>query len=262
MEYYKLIEPFQKRVNDIKESLYIKEVFKVGNEKSIYGTYDENFKKFSLQSLRDGLRVNKLNYFEYSIKELEKIEENVLQLEININNQENNNIKFHAILNVIHGTKQIAKELIDHYQNNRKEVINKPKPRNIKSKLTYKWLIDINKLHEFKRLLIKNELINKINFQDFRIIFSEQPVTELKNRIVWSNDNTTYLLYLIKKLKEKKIIQTHKSTFDYILLIECFERPNNEKFNRKYLRSLMSNIDCKASGEIKGLVQNIMNALL
>ncbi len=262
MKYYKLIMPLQVRVNEIKESLYPRTVLSAGNEKSIYGTYEENFKKFSVQSLRDGIRVNELNYFEYSIKELEKIAKNVSQLEININNQDNSSINFHAIRNVIIETRLIAKELIDHYQNREKEIVYRPKPQNLKSKLTYKWLLDTDKLYEFKGLLIKSNLINKINFQDFKLIFSEQPITGLKNRIIWSNDTTTHLLYLIKELKKKKIIQTNKSTFDYVLLSECFERPNNEKINSKNLKSIMNNIDFKASAEIKGLVEKIITTLL
>jgi len=262
MKYYKLITPLQTRVNEIKESLYPKEVLSAGNEKSIYGTYEENFKKFLLQSLRDGIRANELNYFEYLIEELEEIAKNVSQLEININSQDNSNVNFLAIRNIIIGTIQIAKELIDHYENRKKEMVYKPKPRNLKSKLTYKWLLDIDKLHEFKRLLIKNNLINKINFQDFKAIFSEQPITGLKNRIIWSNDTTTHLLYLIKKLKDKEIIQTNKNTFDYVLLSECFERVNNEKYNSKKLKTLMNNIDINAGSEIKGLVQKIITTLL
>lgn len=63
MESHKLINPLQKRVNEIKESLYPQQLLSSGGEKMIYGTYEKSFENYFKQSLRDGNRVNEIDYY-------------------------------------------------------------------------------------------------------------------------------------------------------------------------------------------------------
>jgi len=262
MESYNLINPLQKRVNEIKESLYPQQLLSAGNERMIYGTYEKSFENYSKQSLRNGNRVTEIDYYNNSIKELEQIEEAVLQLEKHIHSDKNNSIEFHAIISVIHNVKQFAKELIKKINNENITSKNTIKPRNISSKLTYKWLIDENKLYEFKRLLLKHNLIdNQIEFQNFKTIFTEKPITEIKNRIVWQNDNATQLIYLIKEIMKKGILEKKSENFSYIQLYQCFEKSNGEMFTEKS-KSLKNNIDIKVSADYKIVVNKIITELL
>lgn len=259
MESYNLINPLQKRVKKIKESLYPQQLLSAGNERMIYGTYEKSFENYSKQSLRSGNRVNEIDYFNNSIKELEQIEEAVLQLEKQIHSDKNNSIEFHAIISVIHNVKQFAKELIERFENKNLVSRNIVKPRNIKSKLTYEWIESKKKIREFKKILIEYKLINKnISLNDFEFIFSKQPINQLKNPIVWQNDNATQLIYLIKQLKENQIIKTTKNNFDYIQLSKCFYRPDQEKFNPKKLKPLLFEINDNISSEFKGILDKII----
>ncbi|MEJ8590333.1 hypothetical protein JSO54_03675 [Riemerella anatipestifer] len=263
MESYNLVNPLQKRVNEIKESLYPQQLLSAGKETMIYGTYEKSFENYYKQSLRNGNRVNEIDYYNNAIKELEQIEEAVLQLEKQIHSvEQKNSIQFLTIFSIIHSVKQFAKQLIEEFENKSVKSTNVTKPRNIKSKLTYKWLKDENKLYDFKKLLSKYNLIDSsIDFQSFKFIFTENPVTEIKKRIVWQNDNATQLLFLIKELKENNIIQTTKNNFDYIQLSECFYRPSQEKFNPKKLKPLLFEINDNISSEFKGILEKIIKQL-
>lgn len=262
MESYNLINPLQKRVNEIKESLYHQQLLSAGDERLIYGTYEKSFKDYSKLSLRNGKRVNEIDYYNNSIKELEQIEETVLQLEKQIHSDKNNSIEFHAIMNKIHNIKEFAKELIKKIKNENISSLNTIKPRNISTKLTYRWLIDLDKLYDFKKLLTKHNLINNsIDFQSFKFILNQNPITEIKKRIVWQNDNATQLIYLINELINRGILKQKNNNFDYILLYQCFEKSNGEIFTEKG-KSLKNNIDVKVSANFKAIVDNIISELL
>lgn len=262
MESYNLIFPIQKRVNEIKESLFAKQLLEAGDERLIYGTFEKTFENYCTESLRDGNRVNEIDYYNNSIKELEQIEEAILQMETLIHADKKNSVHFHSIFKDIHNVKNIAKEEIQKL--NDKIVISKniAKPRNIKSKLTYDWVGNKKKIRLFKKLLIENNLIEKsISLDDFEFIFSKQPITLLKMPIFWTNDNATQLIYLIKALKQNKIIHASKNNFDYIQLCECFHRANKEKFNPKKLKPLLFEIDINISSEFKEVLEQIIKEL-
>lgn len=262
MESYKLINHLQKRVNEIKESLYPQQLLSAGDERTIYGTYEKSFENYSKLSLRNGNRVNEIDYYNNAIKELEQIEEAVLQLEKQIHSVEQNSIQFHAIFNIIHSVKQFAKQLIEEFENRGVKRKNVTKPRNIKSKLTYKWLINENKLYDFKRLLLKYNLIdNQIEFQNFKAIFSKKPIIEIKKPIIWKNEIATQLIFLINELQEKKIIEKKGKYFNYIQLYECFEKNNGIKFNEKS-KSLKTKMKLYINADYKLLVEKIITELL
>lgn len=260
--YVDLIKPFQRRVIEIKESLYSQQLLSAGDEKMIYGTFEKEFKNFSIQSFRNGNRVKEIDFFNASISELEQIEDDVKKLEKKIHSEVQNNIQYPSILSIIHDTKQKAKERIKFFEEPDTKKSTVPKPRNIKSKITYKWLIDESKLYDFKRLLIKNELIsNDIDFQDFKSVFSEKSIAQIKNRIVWKSDNATQLIYLINELLNRGILKKKKKNFDYKLLYQCFEKSNRELFTEKG-KSLKNNIDIKISTDFKTVTGSIISELL
>ena len=258
---YDLIEPIQKRVNQIKESLYPKRLHSSGKEALIYGTFESSFETFCTLSLRKGFRANESDFYNATIKELEEIEDSVLLLEQRINEVEHNSIQFHAIIGIIHEVKQRASKLL----NVKGEAIPKiaeVKPRSTRSKITYKWLKNDDKLHKFKSLLIKNKLIDhRISFQDFKAIFTGQPINQIENCIKWSNDNVTQLLYLIKYLMDNEILKKPKQNYDYIQMNNCFERLNGEKFTGNF-RTLMSKIEFDVSEDYKAILKNIVSHLL
>lgn len=263
MDSYKLIEPLQKKVDEIKEGLFPQQFLSAGEEKMIYGTYEKSFENYSKLSLRNGKRVNEIDYYNNAINELEKIEDAVLELEKKIHSEKNNSIQFHAILSNIHNVKQYIKEQIRKFEIRKEQIVAKPKTRNVSKKLTYEWIGNKKKIRQLKKNLIDNELIgNNISLDAFEFIFSKQPINKLKIPLVWQNDNATQLLYLIKALKNNKIIQIERSNFDYVQLIECFHRPNKEKFISESLKSALIDIEMKIGEDSKGIIDKIIADLL
>ncbi|MBS1549561.1 MAG: hypothetical protein JSS94_06835 [Bacteroidetes bacterium] len=50
---------------------------------------------------------------------------------------------------------------------------------------TFKSTYDIKNLKNIHSLLIEKNIIQKINFEDFKLVFTETPLKEIKNKIVW-----------------------------------------------------------------------------
>jgi len=182
-------------------------------------------------------------------EELNDIESGVLKFEkiYGISNS--------SLLDYIFSIKQFIEELIQ-------QGGNKPQPakRKINSKLTYKWLLKEDKIYELKKLLIDYELIDNIDFQSFKAIFSETPITQIKKAITWKNENVTQLIYLIKQLKENKVIDSTKTNFDYKQLYSCFVKNNDEIFTEK-AKSLKTDIEIKISADFKLITEDIVNKL-
>ena len=243
------LEPLNKRVLEIKESLYPRRLIEAGEEKMLYGTFESEFRNFYKSQQKQGKLVTKIEFYNSLIEELNDIESGVLKFEkiYGISNS--------SLLDYIFSIKQFIEELIQ-------QGGNKPQPakRKINSKLTYKWLLKEDKIYELKKLLIDYELIDSIDFQSFKAIFSETPITQIKKAITWKNENVTQLIYLIKQLKENKIIDSTKTNFDYKQLYSCFVKNNDEIFTEK-AKSLKTDIEIKISADFKLITEDIVNKL-
>lgn len=244
-----LLEPLKKRVFEIEESIYPHRLIEAGEEKMPYGTFEREFQNFYKFQLQEGKLVTKMDFYNSLINELSDIESGVLKFEkiYGISNS--------SLLSNIFSVKQTIEELIQ-------QGGNKPQPakRKINSKLTYKWLLKEDKIYEFKKLLIDYALIDSIDFQSFKAIFSETPITQIKKAITWKNENVTQLIYLIMQLKKSKVIDSTKTNFDYKQLYSCFVKNNNEIFTEK-AKSLKTDIELKTSADFKLITENIVSKL-
>ena len=253
MENYQLfrtaVEPLKKRVLEIKESICPPIFIEAGEEKMHYGTFDSEYRNFYKSQLQEGKLVTEIEFYNSLIKELNDIESGVLKF------QKIYGISNSSLLDLIFSVKQTIKKLIQQDDN-------KPQPakRKINSKLTYKWLLKEDKIYELKKLLIDYELIDSIDFQSFKAIFSETPITQIKKAITWKNENVTQLIYFIKQLKENKVIDSTKTNFDYKQLYSCFVKNNDEIFTEK-AKSLKTDIEIKISADFKLITEDIVNKL-
>ena len=243
------VEPLNKRVLEIKESICPPIFIEAGEEKMHYGTFDSEYRNFYKCQLQEGKLVTEIEFYNSLIKELNDIESGVLKF------QKIYGISNSSLLDLIFSVKQTIKKLIQQDDN-------KPQPakRKINSKLTYKWLLKEDKIYELKKLLIDYELIDSIDFQSFKAIFSETPITQIKKAITWKNENVTQLIYLIKQLKENKVIDSTKTNFDYKQLYSCFVKNNDEIFTEK-AKSLKTDIEIKISADFKLITEDIVNKL-
>ena len=253
MENYQLfrtaLEPLNKRVLEIEQSIYPRRLIEAGEEKRLYGTFESEFRNFYKSQLQEGKLVTEIEFYNSLIKELNDIESGVLKF------QKIYGISNSSLLDLIFSVKQTIKKLIQQDDN-------KPQPakRKINSKLTYKWLLKEDKIYELKKLLIDYELIDSIDFQSFKAIFSETPITQIKKAITWKNENVTQLIYLIKQLKENKVIDSTKTNFDYKQLYSCFVKNNDEIFTEK-AKFLKTDIESKISADFESITENIVNKL-
>lgn len=243
------VEPLNKRVLEIQQSICPRTLIEAGEEKMHYGTFESEFRNFYKSQRQEGKLVTKIEFYNSLIKELNDIESGVLKF------QKIHGISNSSLLDLIFSVKQTIEELIQ-------EGGNKPQPtkRKINSKLTYKWLLKEDKIYELKKLLIDYELIDSIDFQSFKAIFSETPITQIKKAITWKNENVTQLIYLIKQLKENKVIDSTKTNFDYKQLYSCFVKNNDEIFTEK-AKFLKTDIESKISADFKSITENIVNKL-
>ena len=243
------VEPLNKRVLEIKESICPPIFIEAGEEKMHYGTFDSEYRNFYKSQRQEGKLITEIDFYNSLIKELNDIESGVLKF------QKIYGISNSSLLDLIFSVKQTIEKLIQ-------EGGNKPQPtkRKINSKLTYKWLLKEDKIYELKKLLIDYELIDSIDFQSFKAIFSETPITQIKKAITWKNENVTQLIYLIKQLKENKVIDSTKTNFDYKQLYCCFVKNNDEIFTEK-AKFLKTDIESKISADFKSITENIVNKL-
>ena len=243
------VEPLNKKVLEIKESICPPIFIEAGEEKMHYGTFDSEYRNFYKCQLQEGKLVTEIEFYNSLIKELNDIESGVLKF------QKIYGISNSSLLDLIFSVKQTIKELIQQDDN-------KPQPakRKINSKLTYKWLLKEDKIYELKKLLIDYELIDSIDFQSFKAIFSETPITQIKKAITWKNENVTQLIYFIKQLKENKVIDSTKTNFDYKQLYSCFVKNNDEIFTEK-AKFLKTDIESKISADFESITENIVNKL-
>ena len=253
MENYQLfrtaLEPLNKRVLEIEQSIYPRRLIEAGEEKRLYGTFESEFRNFYKSQLQEGKLVTEIEFYNSLIKELNDIESGVLKF------QKIYGISNSSLLDLIFSVKQTIKKLIQQDDN-------KPQPakRKINSKLTYKWLLKEDKIYELKKLLIDYELIDSIDFQSFKAIFSETPITQIKKAITWKNENVTQLIYFIKQLKENKVIDSTKTNFDYKQLYSCFVKNNDEIFTEK-AKFLKTDIESKISADFESITENIVDKL-
>ena len=77
-----------------------------GEEKWIYGKFEQAYKTFCIEKRREGEEVNELDFYKSRIEELKQLEKDIIILE------EQNNIKFHGILSSIYDVKKLAKKLL------------------------------------------------------------------------------------------------------------------------------------------------------
>lgn len=244
-----LLEPLKKRVLEIEESIYPRRLIEAGEGKMLYGTFEREFQNFYKFQRQEGKLITKIDFYNSLIKELNDIESGVLKF------QEIYGISNSSLLDHIFSVKQTIEELIQ-------QGGNKPQPakRKVNSKLTYKWLLKEDKIYELKKLLIDYDLIDSIDFQSFKAIFSETPITQIKKAITWKNENVTQLIYLIKQLKENKVIDSTKTNFDYKQLYSCFVKNNDEIFTEK-AKFLKTDIESKISADFESITENIVNKL-
>lgn len=243
------VEPLNKRVLEIKESICPPIFIEAGEEKMHYGTFDSEYRNFYKFQRQEGKLITKIDFYNSLIKELNDIESGVLKF------QEIYGISNSSLLDHIFSVKQTIEELIQQGGNK-----SQPAKRKINSKLTYKWLLKEDKIYELKKLLIDYDLIDSIDFQSFKAIFSETPITQIKKAITWKNENVTQLIYLIKQLKENKVIDSTKTNFDYKQLYSCFVKNNDEIFTEK-AKFLKTDIESKISADFESITENIVNKL-
>lgn len=151
------------------------------------------------------------------------------------------------------------KNLIESFYQKKEE---KPKPKQNKKLTSYKWQGNPNKeLPELYKLIKDkyNFIATETTYEQFKAIFTGQPIDENFKPIQWHQDNASELLYFIDRLEKLNNIAHNPNRADYEKLKACFVKPNGKPFNEA-LKSLKTNLEINLSQEkqkaINELVEN------
>ena len=136
----------------------------------------------------------------------------------------------------------------------------KSKPKRLKNKLTYKWLLSHQEINFLYQILKKENIISKnTKYSDFEFIFKEKNITEISKPVIWTSSNATEILFFIIQLIENNIIEGN-NRMDYMLLTECFVNAENEKFKENF-KVLKTNIDIALSANKQSVIRNILKKI-
>ena len=138
----------------------------------------------------------------------------------------------------------------------------KPKNETTKSeKLTYQWTGKRNELKGFYHAMRdKSKLIlPETTYEQFKYIFTGEPVDGVKNPIRWHDNNASELLYFIGQLFENNLIIRIRKTMDYQLLKACFVDSNGHAFNQE-LKSLYTAVIYTLSEEKQAAIERLIHS--
>ncbi|MBC5834339.1 hypothetical protein G6N05_07860 [Flavobacterium sp. F372] len=246
MESIKLISPINNSLANIKESLFKREVISIANESILYGTFENEFENFSIDSKRLGKTVYKIDFLYSKLEQLNKIEIQVLNFE-----KQNENIEYSSTLKAIQKLRNLISEFISFE--------NQPLKRNEKTILTYKKIVKDDKINTLFNLLKKNNLIEKkTSFKDFSIVFNNKNISDIVNPIVWLSSNASELLYFIINIQDVIIEKTKRQ--NYLLLKSCFLKPNGIEFSENF-KNINTELEIKLSKEKQRTIYNIIQEI-
>lgn len=158
---------------------------------------------------------------------------------------------------------QYLKKLINNFSKIEPEIKTDGKPKTKNKKLTsYKWQNNPNEeLPELCSLMIeKYKLIaTETTYEQFKAIFTGQPIDENLKPIKWHQDNASELLYFIDRLEKLNNIAHNPNRADYKKLKACFVKPNGKPFNEAF-KSLKTNLEINLSQEKqKAIIELVEN---
>ena len=131
-----------------------------------------------------------------------------------------------------------------------------------KGKMTsYLWQNNPDKeLSELYNLMIdKYKLIApETTPEQFKAVFTGQPIDEDFEPIRWHQDNASELLYFIDRLEQSNNIEHNPKRADYQRLTACFFKPNGQPFEA-HMKSLKTNIEINLSPDKQKAIDELVS---
>jgi len=145
---------------------------------------------------------------------------------------------------------------IDHHQ---KKPIRKP-PKQQK-KTSYVWQNNPDKeLPELYTLMV-NEcklIASETTFEQFKAVFTGQPIDENFEPVRWHQENASELLYFIDRLEQSKNIEHNPKRADYQRMTACFVKPNGMQFTANW-KQIKQNISINLSPDKQKAIDELVN---
>ena len=114
---------------------------------------------------------------------------------------------------------------------------------------TFNSTYDILKLMNIHSLLEEENIIQKMNFEDFKLIFTESPLKDIKNKIVWLPISTKGVDWDSLVIFLKNICGFSDTSFNNRIILEitekigrCFEPKNENETGFNYSNSIPRSI--------------------
>lgn len=135
------------------------------------------------------------------------------------------------------------------------------KPPKEQKKTSYVWQSNPDKeLPELYNLMLnKYKLIApETTYEQFKAVFTGQPIDEGFEPIKWHDDNASELLYFIGKLEQLNNIAHNPKKADYQKMTVCFVKPDGKPFNAAW-KSLKTNLGITLSPDKQKPIDELVN---
>jgi hypothetical protein len=128
-------------------------------------------------------------------------------------------------------------------------------------KVSYVWQNNPDiELPELYTLMV-NEcklIASETTFEQFKAVFTGQPIDENFEPVRWHQENASELLYFIDRLEQSNNIEHNPKRADYQKLTACFIKPDGSRFN-EVLKTLKQQIELIAPDKKKVIDELVGN---
>jgi hypothetical protein len=142
------------------------------------------------------------------------------------------------------------------YLKNSKKGINKEKGK----KFSYQWNGKPDELNDFFNRLKGGLISNDNELDDFIKVFSKVEINSNLKPIKWNNDVASEVLFFIKILMEKGLIEK-SNRMDYRQLKLLFVKPDGNQFDEN-LKQLNQNLDINLSANKQDELNSLLDSFL
>ena len=101
-------------------------------------------------------------------------------------------------------------------------------------------------------------IASETTFEQFKAVFTGQPIDENFEPVRWHQENASELLYFIDRLEQSNNIEHNPKRADYQKLTACFIKPDGSRFN-EVLKTLKQQIELIAPDKKKVIDELVGN---
>lgn len=220
---------FTEKVRRIEEELHHQKIITGGGEKMLYGKFEKAYKTFYTENLREGKRVNEIDFYKNRLAELEQTEIDIINLE-----NSTSTTKFHGVLSIIFDIKKLAQKRINEFNSPSTPI---PQTEKKYKKISFEWQKEDELLDLFFIKLKSIGLISSNSYKaDFIQVFLSSDLISEKKSIAWLRSNVLFA-YMFEELSANNFIPPNSNFASIIGSSKCFLKKSKKAFNSRDITS-------------------------